>query len=217
MKDRITTGGIVLDMAPQGENNRRLTLLSDTLGRVSVFANGSRRENSPLSAASQRFAMGQFTLARGFSAWQLESARLSETFWGLSADLEKMCLASYFADLAGYFTRENLAAKDELNLLYVTFRTLLREDADLISVRAAYMLKLLDVEGVGMDMEKTAGIRPASTAAAVRYILTSSIGAVYGFRLEPEGRDMLLRIAREEMSKQVDVELKSLAILESIM
>jgi len=217
LTDQVVTGGIVLDMSAQGENNRRMTLLSSQLGRITVFANGARRESSPLSAASQRFAMGQFTLTRTPSAWKLDTAKLSETFWDLSKDLEKMCLASYFADLAGYFTQEGLPAKDELNLLYVTFRRLLREDADHTLIRAAYMLKLLDVEGFGMDISRADSMKPEAVGAAVRYILSSDIGAVYGFRLEPDYAGELLRIAKTEIRKQVDVELKSLAILESIL
>ena len=81
MLQEIKTKGIVLSAAPYGEYDKRLVLLSETEGRITVFANGIRKQNSRLSAAGQSFVMGEFTLRQGRDTYTLVGAEIKESFY----------------------------------------------------------------------------------------------------------------------------------------
>ena len=59
MTEEITVKGIVLSVSPQSEYNKRVMLITDRLGKICVFAQGSAKQNSkligklrPMTAAS---------------------------------------------------------------------------------------------------------------------------------------------------------------------
>ncbi len=157
MDQEIRLNGIVLSSAPQGESDRRIILLSSEFGKITVFANGARRPKSHLAAATRSFTMGEFSLRQGRTAYTLLSAEITETFDALSSDMEKFCFASYMCELAGYYTRENVRARDELNLLYVSFKYLLGDKPDYKLAKAVYELRLMEYEGEGLQVNGCTG------------------------------------------------------------
>ena len=72
MIDSISVNGIVLDTSLLKEYDKRLVILTAELGRITVFANGARKKNSPLTAVSQKFVMGTFRLRPGKTTYTLE-------------------------------------------------------------------------------------------------------------------------------------------------
>ena len=151
--DQVTERGIVLSTSDLKEYDRRLVVLTQNLGKITVFANNARRPNGRFGAISQSFAMGRFVLHPGRGTYSLREAEVEEPFRELADDPERYATASYVTELTEYFTRENLPAKDELNLLYVTYKTLLKYELSPDAVRAAFVIKLLHVEGVAPVME----------------------------------------------------------------
>jgi len=150
MEGEISVRGIVIADSKYDEYDKRLVLLTSELGKVTVFANGARRQNSRFTAAARPFTMGKFKLRQGrSSAYTLISAEIENSFVDISYDLEKMCYASYACELMEYFTHEGLGAVAELNLLYLTFKALIAEKVDKRLIKAAYEMKLLDIEGMG--------------------------------------------------------------------
>ena len=151
--DQVTERGIVLSTSDLKEYDRRLVVLTENLGKITVFANNARRPNGRLGAISQSFAMGRFVLHPGRGTYSLRDAEVEEPFRELADDPEQYATAAYVTELTEYFTREGLSSKDELNLLYVTYKALLKGGLSPDIVRAAFVIKLLHVEGVAPVME----------------------------------------------------------------
>ena len=247
MYENITVHGIVLDTSLLKEYSKRLVILTAELGRITVFANDVRKKNSPLSAASLKFAMGSFTLRPGRDSYSLKGAEITESFFEISYDVEKMTYASYACELAGYFTSEGVGAKDELNLLYVTFKALLNERQSMGLIKSIFECKLLDIEGLGLEMSRCvkSGVQTDlhhisledgglitdaqlsisknpllisdDAIYAIRFILSRDIAAVYSFDISIDTYKEIDNIISKYLSLHTDRHFKSLDILSSLL
>ena len=244
MYDNQVVTGIVLDTSLIKEYDRRLVILTVEMGRITVFANGARRKNSPLTAPSQKFVMGSFTVRpSGREAYSLISAEVKETFLEISYDIEKLAYASYACEVAGYFTREGIGAADELNLLYMTFKAILSDKFPLKLIRSTFECKLMDIEGMGLQMEaciksgsleglhhlslEDGGIVSDSILSTVknpiyisdeaiytiRFILSRKISALYSFNVNEQVLDELDSIMSKYIKLHSDKHFRSLDIL----
>lgn len=142
-----TVTGMVLSAMPIGEYDKRLVVLTRERGRISAFAKGARRSNSPLMAASQPFSFGQFTLYVGKSSYTVNQAEIQNYFQDLRENLEWIAYGSYFCELAAALTYENIEASGILKLLYQSLRALTVERIPNRLVRAIFELKAIAFNG----------------------------------------------------------------------
>lgn len=147
MTGQIKLVGMVLASMPIGDYDRRLTILTKERGRIAAFAKGARKPTSTLLACSQPFCFGEFVLYEGRSSYQLMSAEISNYFAELRNDVSAIYYAMYFCEFAGYMTKENLEAREQLKLLYMTLRAVSRESLQKKLVRRIFELRFLAVNG----------------------------------------------------------------------
>ena len=139
---------MVLKATPVGEHDKRLVIQTTALGRITAFARGARRPNSPLVASANPFVMGEFTLYEGKNAYTCAEVNASGYFRELSGLIPGVYMGFYFLDLVDYFGRENIDGTDMLNLLYVCLKMLIRDDVPDDFVRCVFELRLLHQSGV---------------------------------------------------------------------
>jgi len=139
--------GIVLSTMPVGETDRRVVILTKERGKISAFARGARKPNSPLLAKSQPFVTGEFTVYPGRDSYTLTQAEIREYFDSFQKDFEAVCYACYFCEFAGWFARENLEAGELLDILYLTLRALAQKRFSYPLLQRIFELKVLAAEG----------------------------------------------------------------------
>lgn len=155
MQEKVT--GMVLSGTPVGEYDKRLVILTKERGKISAFARGARRPRSSLVAASEPFTFGEFTLYRGRDSYTISSVEVSNYFSELREELEDIYMGMYFCEVADYFTRENLDAREVLKLLYQSLRALKVPSLPRGLVRTIYEFKMIAVNGEAPRLFACAG------------------------------------------------------------
>jgi len=148
MQEGMDVTGIVLQSAPFGEADRRITLLTKEFGKISAFVRGARRPTSTMVGLTRPFAFGTFTVFPGKSAYSATKADIQEYFEELTKDVSKSAYGCYFLDLTAYFTHEGTPAKEELLLLYFALKALAKTDIPAKLIQLIFELRLLKIQGL---------------------------------------------------------------------
>ncbi len=148
----LTTEAIVLRRADYRENDRVLTLLSPSHGRIDALARGCKRSKSPIVACAEQFAMGEYVLYTGKGHATVTSAEMHETFYPLREDYEKLKFATYLVMLAEAAAQPSLPAQGMFMLLARSLSRLAYTDRDARAVTAAYLLHFFSVNGFAPEL-----------------------------------------------------------------
>ena len=211
MNDRITVNGIVLQVSPIGEADRRLVLLTKELGKISAFAKGARRPGSPLLGATRPFAFGKIELYEGRSSYTVSSMDISNYFEAVYSDLEASCYGSYFLELAGACSGEGLEAGELLRLLISALGALTKPNLDRLVTKAVFELKCMVINGEYTETPPT--FCGKSSSYAWEYVLQTPPEQLFRFRLEDDAKAEFIRAVGSLLEESFDREFKSLEIL----
>ncbi len=147
-----TLNALVLREVRYKEADRILTLLTDSEGKLTVKARGALRKSSRTAAATQQLTYAEMTLFGNRGRWTVNEAAVKEGFEGLRGDMEKLALASYFAECA-----EALSVEDQpepellqlaLNCLYALSRGLCAGE----KIKAAFETRLMCLSGYAPEL-----------------------------------------------------------------
>jgi DNA repair protein RecO (recombination protein O) len=211
MNDVIETTGMILAGADYSEYDKRLKVLTSDLGKVTVFARGVRRQNSKYMGMTDMFVFGEIRLFAGKSAYNLSGIEVSNYFEGIRQDMEKLCYASYFADLADYSVRENMDGRGVLLLLYRSLQALDTASIDNRLVRAVYELRMVMENGVypGLPERK---ILPG-TASAMKHIEEADIRSLYSFKVKEDVQSEFIHTADAYRKRYLQGSFRSLEVM----
>lgn len=215
MQEQITVLGIILSHAHSSENDARLSILTDKCGKITAFCRGARRPGSGMAAKTQPFCFGEFRLLQGRDAYTLLEVTVKNYFQELHGDVEKSLYASYFAEIADYYCREN---NDELGMLKLLYQTLLVMTKDILPnplLRFIYEMKSLAVNGEYPGSPQDMVISE-SARYTMDFIGLSSIEKLYSFDLTPEVFSEVRKIADIYLSRYRNHHFKSLEILDTL-
>lgn len=245
MGDRVELTGMVLSAVPMGEYDKRIVLLTKERGKISGFAKGARRQNSPLLAASKPFSFGTFECFEGRSSYNIYQAQISNYFEKLSLDFEGAYYGMYFLELADYYTRENNDEKEMLKLLYAALRALEHPQLPKKLVRYVFELKAMVINGEypeafcciecgntedltayshdkngmlcsGCAMTGSAQRLLESTVFTMQYVISTPVEKLFTFTVSEEVLEEFARLQERFRKKIIDKKFKSLEILESL-
>lgn len=143
----LTTKGLVLREVSYKESDKILTVLTADEGKMTVSARGCRRKGSPLAAASQLLVWSELTLYEYQGRWALKEADTQRQFERVRADLDKLALASYFAEVAEALAEEGQPEPELLSLTLNSLHALDRMGLPLGQIKAAFEWKAMAIAG----------------------------------------------------------------------
>ena len=215
MQDFLKVTGMIISVAPQGEYDRRITLLTRECGKITAFVKGARRQGSRFTGTTDMFAFGTFDLYVGKSSYNIQNAEIQNYFEFLRTDMEAAYYGMYFLELADYYALEN---NDESLLLLLCYRALQGLKSDKLSntfVRAVFENKLFMIEGELIPLDKI-GNFPDITVSTIEYIMESSIEKLFNFSPSEAVLSDLYTICDYERKHLVDRHIQSLDILNTL-
>lgn len=245
MKEKLELTGIVLSSMVVGDYDKRLVILTKERGKITAFAKGARKPNSPYLGISEPFNFGKFTLYEGFDAYRLAGGEIKEYFSEVKNDIEGVCYGTYFCDILEYLCVEGVGDVNMLNLIYVTLKALTNRDIPNSLIRRIFELKVLVFDGEAMAAfscvkctaesvsafylpgdgllcgdcaNKTHGHYSLleSTIYTLQYILSTPLNKLYCFQVSDPVYKELDSVIGMYFSKHIPKKFNSLEILASL-
>lgn len=143
----VTTQAIVLRHADYREHDRMLTLLSPARGRIEALCRGCKRTQSPLLSASEWFALGEYVLYTGKGHMTVTSCHVTETFYPLRADYDRLKYATYLLSIAEAAAQPGESAVELFTLLARSLSRLAYTEKSPQAVSAAFLLHFSQISG----------------------------------------------------------------------
>lgn len=245
MRDKIELTGIILSSTTVGDYDKRLVLYTKERGKITAFAKGARKPNSPYMGISEPFNFGVFTLLEGYDAYRLLGGEIREYFLDVKNDIEGICYGTYFCDILEYLCVDGIGDIQILNLIFVTLKALQKPDIPNPLIRCIFELRILQMDGEGMvaftcavcrkkehlkafSLQENGMVCDActlrscgrnlteSTIYTIQFILSTPLDKLYSFRVAPEVMQELSVVTEAYFQKHVTKKFNSLEILTSL-
>lgn len=241
-----TTKGLIIREQTIGESDRLVTLLTADFGLIKAFVRRAKTFKNQNLSSTSLFVYGDFTLYKGKDAYVIDNASPIEVFFDLRADIERLSLAQYFAQLTYYLGTEEQPAPEMLRLVLNALHLLCKGGRNTKIIKSAVELRMLCLGGympnvlacyrcgvfesdiMYFDIEEgciyckdcyrnNALTAPLGVITAIRYIcLTEDTGKIFSFRLSDENIDILADITEKYLLSRVDGRLTTLEFYKSL-
>ncbi|MBQ9412272.1 MAG: DNA repair protein RecO [Oscillospiraceae bacterium] len=222
-----TTKALVLREVQYREADKLLTVLTEDEGKLTVKAGGALRKSCRYSAASQAFSYSEMTLFGNRGRWSLNEAETIEQFLPLRAELGKLALATYFAEVLEAvadedspqpallqlglnslhalstlrWTPEHIKAVFELRCMCLAgYEPMLDREGDWFSLRGGCF------HAAGQSPGEPGLSLPAGTAArrAMAFIVSAPAKRIFSFSVPEEAQKQLAAICEQYVSAQLE-------------
>ncbi len=149
----IKTKGVVLSRTFVGEKDAIIKILTEKSGVISASAKGVKNLKSKLSAGCSLFSCSDFLLTESNGRFIVASAVLSDSFYGLSANIERLSYATYIAELSVAVSPSPEDAAILIPLILNTFYLLANSKKDLRLIKCVFELRLLCALGYAPELD----------------------------------------------------------------
>lgn len=161
---QIKVKGIIIKEIPYKDNDKILTILTDSIGKISCMAKGAKKSNSPILASSQYLVYSEFILYKSNSFYYINSAEIISTFYNFRVDFEKLEDAFELTKLLNFVLGENEDTSDILTLFLNTIYLLGANKKEKRLIKSVFKLKLFCYLGFSPNIEKCSSCGQAITS-----------------------------------------------------
>lgn len=237
-----TEKGLILREAAYKDADIMLTVLTECDGKISAAARGVRRKNSKLTAGIQFLAYSEFTFFESAGRFTVNEAEPIELFFGLRNDIEKLALASYFADVLNVAADCEFVDPELLRLGLNSLFALSAGSYDACIIKSCFEFKIaalsgyapgikycgkcgrapvspvLDINNGSVYCKSCGGGKTLDNGAygALLYILSCDLKRLFSFKLDENSRNILSNITEDYLLSHFDRDFKTLTFYKSI-
>ena len=218
----IKVKGIVIRESTYKDNDKIITILTDSIGKVSVIAKGAKKTNSPYLASSQYLVYSEFVLYQNTGYFYLNSASVINTFYNLRIDLDKLQIVFELTKLINSVTDENQDCEKILKLFLNTIYALDKLDKDKKLIVNAFKIKLFTLLGFAPRQDKCANCSKLLLDAEEEFVYYNYVDNVFlcenckgvgdsrnVIRLTKATFNAIFYVIRSDMKKMFSFELKN--------
>ena len=216
MEGTLVVNGMIISSSDTGENDKRIVLLTRERGRVTAFANGARRPTSHLLSAVKVFSYGEFELFPGRNSNTLKKAEISEYFPHLTEDLDRIMAASFFSEVADFYSLENTDESERLKLLYRTFQALSSGKFSISLIKNIYLVRTMILNGEYKSAFSERLSDSEAVMSALRCAEKNPIEMLYSFALSKEAEAEFERVVKGLRKKFMEHTFKSESFILSV-
>ena len=148
----LQTKGLVLRETEYKDTDKLLTVLTAEHGTLTLKARGVRRSASRLKGPCQLLCYASFTASSYQGYYAITEAEVIEMFPGLRLDLERLSLASWFAQAAETVANADAPSPELLRLTLNALYALATASRPGLLVKAAYEFRLACLAGFLPDL-----------------------------------------------------------------
>ena len=148
----LTIKGLVIRETDFGDNDRYISVLTESGARIEVLCRGVRRRGGRMANAVRLFCWSELTLFQSRGKYTLNTADLVTSFWGITQDMERYALACYLAELTAEMTDADEECPAATRLLLYALRALSDAARDPLIIKAAFELRLMAETGFAPDL-----------------------------------------------------------------
>ena len=155
--ETLKVNGLIIREVSVGDSDKLITVLTDTMGKITVSCKGVRNIKSKRIAASQLFSYGELMLSVRAGRYYLSDAMVENSFFELNTSLEKLSLAQYFCQVVSCVTVENEDQRDILSLILNSLYVLCHTNKEPDFVKAVFEMRLCALVGFCPDLSACQG------------------------------------------------------------
>ena len=210
----VTYDGIVLSRREVGENSCFIDILTDEQGLIEASAHGANKINSNLLSSAALFSYATFCLNKNKMRYTVNSAKPKFSFHAIGGDIEKLALASYFAQAVKFCTPSEQnqleTSRDSLVRFFAIslFETLRAgENRTLSAVKSAFELRYSVILGYAPNLVSGDCLNPEfegervlllpETLFAMRNIVFSELNRCFKFNIGNDAEKQLAGITED--------------------
>ena len=141
------TDGLVTRIHDVGASDKLINIITPDRGRIGVMVKGGRSPSSRLTPISQLFTYGNFEIYEKNSMYWLKGGSVTNSFYGLSADISRVALATYLCDLANELSDEDEECSELLRLLLNSLYLINKGEKSQDIIKAAFEMRVMALSG----------------------------------------------------------------------
>ena len=141
------TEGIVLRQIKTSYNRKMVRLFTRSYGKISAGTGIGERGKSKGALAVRPFTYGRYELFKGRDSYNINSAEVIKSFYGIGENVEKYMQGAYVLEFTEKALPEEMPAQALFDLLIEFFKILERREKGLGTLVLAYQIKLLKLSG----------------------------------------------------------------------
>ena len=159
------TDGLIIKEQNIGESDRLVYALTKSNGVIKAFVKGAKNIKNQKCAATSLLAYSRLTIYKSRDTYIIGEARTLRIFSKLRSDVQKMCLAQYFCELAITICPREQKAEKHLSLLLNSLYLLSEDKRSADLIKPCFEMRLASMAGYMPDLRmcRTCGEYSADT------------------------------------------------------